>query len=52
LIKSSLTTLLYTIAAWQKSVNNKVRVTKGVGIDSQLLDETAVTEKVKLGVGW
>jgi len=32
LIKSSLTTLLYTTAARQKSVNNKVRVTKGVGI--------------------
>jgi len=26
--------LLYTIAVWQKSVNNKVGVTKGVGIDS------------------
>jgi len=33
-MKSSLTTPLYTIAAWQKSVNNKVRVMKGVGIDT------------------
>jgi len=44
--------MLYTIAAWQKSVNNEVCVTKRVGIDSQLLDVTAVNNgRVKLGVG-
>jgi len=34
LIKNNLATLLYTIAARQKSVNNKDRVTKGAGKDS------------------